>query len=150
MVEPPSAQAPQSSTTAADQAAPPPNVWERLKRHKVLQWTLAYAAAAYTVLHATQMVVESFEWPHLIVRVVTLGLIVALPVVMLLAFYHGHKAQHRFSTAELSMLTVLLLIAGTVMWGFTRVRAPSESASTAGARVTTANVPAPAAPAAGE
>ena len=130
MVEPPSAQAPQSSPIATDQAAPPPNVWERLKRHKVLQWTLAYAAAAYTVLHATQMLVESFEWPHIIVRVVTLGLIVALPVVMLLAFYHGHKAQHRFSTAELSMLTVLLLIADTVMWGFTRVRAPTQSAAT--------------------
>src|SRR5215469_7429356 len=141
MVEPPSAQAPQSSTTAADQAAPPPNVWERLKRHKVLQWTLAYAAAAYTVLHATQMVVESFEWPHLIVRVVTLGLIVALPVVMLLAFYHGHKAQHRFSTAELSMLTVLLLIAGTVMWGFTRVRSPMEPAATAVAHASVAVVP---------
>jgi TolB-like protein/tetratricopeptide (TPR) repeat protein len=103
----------------------------------VLQWTLAYAAAAYTVLHATQMVVESFEWPHLIVRVVTLSLLVALPVVVLLAWYHGHRAQHRFSTAELSMLTVLLLIAGTVMWGFTRVRVPSESASAVVTHATT-------------
>jgi len=87
------------------------------------------------------MLVESFEWPHLIVRVVALGLVVALPVVVLLAWYHGHKAQHRFSTAELSILTVLLLIAGTVMWGFTRVRSPMEPAATAVAHASVAVVP---------
>jgi TolB-like protein len=118
MTEPSTAQSPEPGAATHD------TVWQRLQRHKVLQWTLAYAAAAYTVLHATQMVVESFEWPHLIVRVVTLGLVVALPVVVLLAWYHGHKAQHRFSTAELSILTVLLLIAGTLMWGFAPVRQP--------------------------
>jgi TolB-like protein/Tfp pilus assembly protein PilF len=91
------------------------------------------------------MVVESFDWPHVIVRVVTLGLLLALPVVVLLAWYHGHRAQHRFSTAELSMLTVLLLIAGTVMWGFTRVRVPSGSASPVVRHATTERVSAPAA-----
>jgi len=75
------------------------------------------------------MVVESFEWPHLIVRVVTLGLIVALPVVVLLAFYHGHKAQHRFSTAELSMLTVLLIIAGSILWATTRTSVSHTAAT---------------------
>ena len=75
------------------------------------------------------MIAESFDWPHPIVRVVTLGLVVALAVVVLLAWYHGRKARHCFSTAELSMLAVLLLVAGTVMWGFTRVRAPAERPS---------------------
>jgi TolB-like protein len=50
-----------------------------------------------------------------------------VPIVVLLAWYHGHKAQHRFSTAELSLLTVLLLIAGTVMWGFTRSTSPGRT-----------------------
>jgi TolB-like protein len=126
MTDPSTAHSPEPEAAAHD------TVWQRLQRHKVLQWTLAYAAAAYTVLHATQMVVESFEWPHLIVRVVTLGLVMALPVVVLLAWYHGHKAQHRFSTAELSILTVLLLIAGTLMWGFTQGRQPAKPVPIAG------------------
>ena len=42
------------------------SVWERLKQHKVAQWTLAYAAVAYTVLHGTQLVRESYEWLHLV------------------------------------------------------------------------------------
>jgi TolB-like protein len=116
---------------AAGQASPPTpglsspsaTAWERLKRHKVLQWTLAYAAAGYTLLHATQMLAESFEWPHLVVRVVTLVLVTGVPIVVLLAWYHGHKGQHRFSTAELSLLTVLLIIAGSILWAMTRTSA---------------------------
>jgi len=113
----------------ATQGSPPlpPTAWQRLQHHKVLQWSLAYAAAAYTVLHATQMLAESFEWPHLIVRVVALILVLGVPIVVLLAWYHGHKAQHRFSTAELSMLTVLLLIAGTLLWAFTRSSTPGSA-----------------------
>ncbi len=113
---------------AGPQVPAPKGAWERLQHHKVLQWTLAYAAAAYTLLHATQMVAESFEWPRLIVRIVTLCLVLAVPVVVLLAWYHGHKARHRVSGAELSMMTALFIIAGSVLWAFTRnaeLRPPS-------------------------
>ena len=34
--------------------------WERIKRHKVVEWTLAYVAFAYAVLHGVQMLRESF------------------------------------------------------------------------------------------
>jgi TolB-like protein/Flp pilus assembly protein TadD len=139
MVEPPLAQAPQSAPIAADHAVPPANVWERLKHHKVLQWTLAYAAAAYTLMHATQMAAESFDWPHLVVRIVALVLVLGLPIVVLLSWYHGHKAQHRFSTAELSLLTVLLIIAGSILWALTR--SPAEPG-----RVSRATVPESTAP----
>jgi hypothetical protein len=40
------------------------SVWERLKEHKVAQWTLAYAAAGYALLHGTEMVSNALEWPH--------------------------------------------------------------------------------------
>src|SRR5215469_10078453 len=120
MVEPPSAQAPLSAQIAAGHPVPPSSFWARIKQHKVLQWTLAYAAAAYTLLHATQMAAESFDWPHVVVRVAALVLVLGVPIVVLLAWYHGHRAQHRFSTAELSLLTVLLIIAGSILWAITR------------------------------
>ena len=130
MTEPPTAQASQSPPPAIDPVAGPHvTVWERLRRHKVLQWTLAYAAAAYTLLHATQMAAESFDWPHVIVRVAALVLVLGMPIVALLAWYHGHKAQHRFSTAELSLLTVLLIIAGSILWAMTRTYVSHTAAS---------------------
>ena len=54
--------------------------WGRLRHHKVVQWTLAYGAAAYTLLHVVEMLSGALEWPHVIVRVVTLLLLLGLPV----------------------------------------------------------------------
>jgi TolB-like protein/tetratricopeptide (TPR) repeat protein len=95
-------------------------LWDRLKEHKVAQWSLAYVAAAYTLLQGVEMVSAAFEWPHIIVRVLTLVLIVGFPVVVLLAWYHGHKAQRRISGTELTLLIVLLVIAGALLWAFSR------------------------------
>ena len=66
------------------------------------------------------MAAESFDWPHVVVRIAALVLVLGMPIVVLLSWYHGHKAQHRFSTAELSLLTVLLIIAGSILWAMTR------------------------------
>ena len=120
--------------------------WERIQQHKIAQWTLAYAAAAYTLLHTTEMVSDALEWPHLVVRALTLTLLLALPVVVVLAWYHGHKAQHRISTGELSILTVLLVMGAGLLWAFTRTPGaqPSEPSSAA----MTASSPAAGAPSA--
>jgi TolB-like protein/Tfp pilus assembly protein PilF len=104
------------------------SLWARIKEHKVAQWTLAYAAAAYTVLHGTEMVSNAFAWPHLLVRIVTLLLILGLPLVVTIAWYHGHRAQRRVGRAELTIITVLLVIAGAALWHFAR---PSQEHATA-------------------
>jgi TolB-like protein/Flp pilus assembly protein TadD len=96
------------------------SVWGRIKEHKVVQWTVAYAAAAYTLLHAMEMVSDALDWPHIVIRVLTLLLILATPLAATLAFYHGHRAQHRVSGPELAIITVLLIIAGSVLWHFGR------------------------------
>ena len=107
----------------------PKDLWDRLKEHKVAQWTLAYAAAAYTLLHGVEMVSDAPDWPHIAVRVVTLLLFVGLPLVATLAWYHGHRAQQRVSGIELVILTVLLVIAGSALWRFAR---PVENHALAG------------------
>jgi adenylate cyclase len=98
----------------------PRTIRDRIKDHKVLQWTLAYAAAAYTLLHVVEMVSSALDWPHLVVRVVTLLLFLGLPIAATLAWFHGYRAQHRVSGKELAILTVLLIIASGVLWLFGR------------------------------
>ncbi len=102
------------------------NVWARIKEHKIAQWTLAYAAAAYALLDGTKIVSDAFDWPHQVLRIVTVLLILGLPVVVTLAWYHGHRALRRVSGTELTIITVLLLIAGGVLWHF--ARSPQEAA----------------------
>lgn len=106
-------------------------VWERLRHHKVAQWTLAYAAGAYTLLHAVEMVSGALSWPHVLVRVVTLVLLLGLPIAATLAWFHGHRAQQHVGTTELAILTGLLALAGSVLW--VAGHPPPEEASTMGA-----------------
>ena len=120
------------------------SVWARIKEHKVAQWTLAYAAAAYTVLHGTEMVSNAFEWPHLLVRLVTLLLILGLPLVITIAWYHGHRAQRRVTGVELTIITVLLVVAGTALWQFGRPSREHAGAKVATSAQTTAEATRPA------
>ena len=111
------------------------SIWSRIKDHKVLQWTLGYAAAAYTLLHGVEMVGNAFTWPHAVVRFVTLLLLLGVPVVVTLSWYHGHKELQRVSAQEIAVLAVLLVIGGSVLWlfgraGEERTAARTEAAST--------------------
>jgi len=111
-------------------AAPTTSIWERLKHHKVLEWTLAYAALAYTLLHGVEMVSGALGWPHWIVRVLTLVLILGIPIIATLAWYHGAKGLKKISGPELAILTVLLFIAGSVLWAFSGTSEKSQTAQT--------------------
>jgi TolB-like protein/Tfp pilus assembly protein PilF len=115
--------------------SPPPQpsawseVWARIKEHKVAQWTIAYIAFAYTALHAMQMAREAFEWPTSVSRITLLVLLLGTPIAVTLAWYHGHRARRRISATELSILTVLLVIAGTLLWVYAGSRHSAESVS---------------------
>ena len=85
-----------------------------------MQWTLAYAAAAYTLLHGVEMLSEAQDWPHAIVRVFSLLLLVGVPVAMTLAWYHGARAQRHVSGSELTIITLLLMIGGATLWAIAR------------------------------
>ncbi len=104
------------------EAAPaqPLNTWQRVKERKVVQWTLAYIALAYGLLHGVELVGHAFEWPVVVPRMATLVLALGVPVAALLAWYHGDRAQHRVSGTELTILSVLFLVGGTVLWMLAR------------------------------
>ena len=103
-------------------------LWERIHKHKVAQWTLVYAAAAYTLLHTTEMVSDALDWPHGVVRFVTLLLILGLPVAATLAWFHGYRARRWVGGSELAILAALLVVAGGVLWFVGR---PSQEQSPA-------------------
>jgi TolB-like protein len=97
-------------------SAGPSWLWAKIKRHKVVEWTLAYIAFAYAFLHGAEMLSDAQDWPHAIVRVLSLALILGVPMVALVAWYHGHRAQHRISGPEIVFLTLLLFVTGSMLW----------------------------------
>lgn len=134
---------PKEERATLEAAAPPRSsrLWERLRYHKVAQWTLAYAAAAYTTLHAVEMVSGALGWPHVIVRIVTLVLLLGVPVAVTLAWFHGHRAQQRAGPVEIAILTLLLLLAGAILWGLGRPAPELEQSTAARLRADSGGLP---------
>ncbi|HJP97451.1 MAG TPA: hypothetical protein VJ862_02705 [Rhodanobacteraceae bacterium] len=68
----------------------------RLKQRKLVQWALAYIAAAFALIQLIDVVADSYDWPHLAMHLVfgplTLGFIV-----LLLAWYHDERGAQRMS-----------------------------------------------------
>ena len=97
-----------------------PSIWDRIKRHKVVEWTVAYIAFGYATLHGAEMLRDAFEWSPAVPRLTFFALALGLPIAVTLAWFHGHRAQHRISRAELATLVTLLLVAGSALWFLAR------------------------------
>jgi TolB-like protein len=106
------------------EAAVPPGIWERIKEHKILQWGLGYLGAAIAIAHGQELMAEAFEWPHLIGRILVSVLILGTPLMIALAWYHGHKGLKHIGSGEFAILSVLILIAAGLLVVF--VRSPGE------------------------
>ncbi len=104
-------------------------VLERIKEHKILQWALGYIGAAIAIAHGQELMAEAFEWPHLIGRILMSVLVVGLPVVLTLAWYHGHKGFKQVGTGETYIISLLVLIGAGLL--VILVRSPSERATPA-------------------
>ena len=102
----------------------------RLRRRKVVQWGVAYAATAWTLLQGLEYLSETFHWPELIRPFVTLALILGLPVALVVAWYHGDRGQQRITAVELAILAVLLAASGAVLWSYERRREPASVSET--------------------
>jgi TolB-like protein len=97
--------------------------WERLRRRKVVQWSIAYAAGAWGFLQVVEYLGGTYDWPRQIQQLITLALLIGLPIVVVLAWYHGDRGQQRITTPEVAILTLLLLGGGGAFWYYERTTA---------------------------
>ncbi|HYK80788.1 MAG TPA: hypothetical protein VEU95_14235 [Micropepsaceae bacterium] len=95
-------------------------LWRRLYDQKLVQWSVAYIALAYGIQHGVVLTSDALDWPHVVSRISILLLALGVPLVMTLAWYHGDRASRQFSKAELSILSVLLVIGSLLFYVFVR------------------------------
>ena len=96
------------------------NAWGRLRRRKVVRWGIAYVAGAWGLLQGLEYASESFGWPGQLRQVAVLALLIGMPLVLVLAWYHGDRGQRRVSGAELTIITLLFLLGGGIFWLYQR------------------------------
>ncbi|HKT41028.1 MAG TPA: tetratricopeptide repeat protein [Rhodanobacteraceae bacterium] len=115
------------------------DLWQRLKQRKLVQWALAYTAAAWALLQALGLAADSYDWPHGVMRVAFAVIALGFVVALVLAWYHGERGAQRVTGTELLILALLLAIGGGLLWRFTRapeaapVPVPPASTSSANA-----------------
>ena len=71
---------------------------------------------------------ETFHWPEQLRQIAFLALLIGLPVVLVLAWYHGDRGQQRISTPEFAILTLLLLLGGGAFWYYQRASDAEKAA----------------------
>ncbi|HEY3664078.1 MAG TPA: hypothetical protein VGL24_13070 [Chthoniobacterales bacterium] len=92
--------------------------FQRLKQRKLVQWTLAYVAAAFALIQGIDVVAQQFGWPAGVRRGITLALVVGFFVTLVLAWYHGERGAQKVSSTELIILAVLLGVGGVGIWRY--------------------------------
>jgi TolB-like protein/Flp pilus assembly protein TadD len=98
---------------------------QRLKQRKLVQWALAYVAAAFALVQVVDVVAQRFGWPDRLEKLIILALAVGFFVVLVIAWYHGDKGRQRVSGAELLLIALVLAVGGGLLWRF--ARAPSNA-----------------------
>ncbi|RPI14423.1 MAG: DNA-binding protein [Lysobacterales bacterium] len=97
-------------------------IWQRLRRRKVVQWGLAYTAAGWGFLQGLEYVSEAFGWPSETRQVAIFVVMVGLPFVIMVAWYHGDRGRQRVTGTEVAMLAllagagILFVVAATSAW----------------------------------
>ena len=102
---------------------------ERLKQRKLVQWAIAYAAAAFALLQGIDIVAQQFGWPEGVRRGITLALVVGFFVTLILAWYHGERGVQRVTGTELLIIGLVLAVGGGILWRFAATRSPDDKAS---------------------
>ena len=91
---------------------------QRLKQRKLVQWAIAYVAAAFALLQGIDIVAQQFGWPESVQRGITLALVVGFFVTLVVAWYHGERGAQRVSGTELLIIGLVLALGGGLLWRF--------------------------------
>ncbi len=94
------------------------SVWNRLRRRKVVQWSLAYAAGAWGLLQGLQFLTEAFEWSTRVLKLGTIAALLGLPLAIALAWFRGERGAQRANRTELAVVTLLFLLGGGIFWHY--------------------------------
>ncbi|MGH8183593.1 MAG: tetratricopeptide repeat protein [Rhodanobacteraceae bacterium] len=96
---------------------------QRLKQRKLVQWAIAYVAAAWVVLQVLDLASGSYGWPRTVMHIAFGVLAVGFVVTLVLAWYHGERGVQRISGVELLIIALVLAVGGGVLWNFSRTPA---------------------------
>lgn len=107
------------------------DLWVVLRRRKVVQWTLAYVAVAWALLQGLGFLADAFHWPDAAKQAAAVVLLAGIPLVLVLAWYHGDRGHQGIARTEIAILAVVVALGGGLLWRV--LETPNDSAPPAAA-----------------
>jgi serine/threonine-protein kinase len=92
------------------------DAFERLKQRKIVQWAVAYFAAAFALIQVLDLVGQRFAWPDWIARAAIVVAAIGFAITLVLAWYHGERGQQRVTAIEIAVVAILVAIGGAWVW----------------------------------
>src|SRR6185312_15916707 len=105
--------------------------WAKLRQRKLVQWAVAYIAAAFAFIQGLDVVAQRFGWPDRIEKLIILVLAIGFFVALVLAWYHGERGVQRIGGVELLIIALLLAIGGALLWRYARTSTPTPPSTVA-------------------
>ncbi len=70
---------------------------QRLKQRKLVQWAIAYVAAAFALLQGLDIVANRFDLPSQTIRLVIVAMVIGFFITLVLAWFHGEWGVQKVS-----------------------------------------------------
>lgn len=93
-------------------------VRQRLRQRKLVQWRVAYVAAAFALLQGIDIVAQQFGWSGGGRRGITLVMVIGFFVTLVPAWYQGERGEQRVTGTDLLIQVLLLAFGGGFLWRF--------------------------------
>ena len=88
---------------------------ERLKKRKIVQWSVAYLAGAWVVMQLVDVLGGRWGISDSAARLIDLALVLGFLITLVLAWYHGERGRQRVSGVELLIIAGLFGIGGLLL-----------------------------------
>jgi TolB-like protein/tetratricopeptide (TPR) repeat protein len=114
-------------------------IWEKLQRRKVVQWGFAYCLFSWGSLQGLEYLSNTFGWPQVLQQSATLLFLIGLPIVLVVAWFHGDRGEQHVGAGEFLILFALLLLGGGLFrwFGAAEVSIPTQAESSTARPVAT-------------
>jgi adenylate cyclase len=89
---------------------------ERLKRRKLVQWTMTYLAVAWGAAEVVDVFADPWGVSDGLIRTVQAVLALGVPIAVVLAWYHGERGHQRVTRPEALIVSSLVLLSVTVLF----------------------------------
>jgi TolB-like protein/Tfp pilus assembly protein PilF len=93
-------------------------LFDRLRQRKIVQWALAYVAAAFALIQGADLVAQRFDWPEQTIRLLIIASAAGFLITLVLAWYHGERGAQRVTAVELAIVSVIVIAGGVAIWRF--------------------------------